>query len=333
MDNGTLNSGDPVVSVIIAAYNVERYLRRCLDSVLAQSYLHFELLVMDDGSTDGTLNILNEYAKRDNRVKVFSQHNKGSAEARNVLIKNAVGEYIAICDADDLCAESRLERQVQYLLQHPDVDLVTCGVANISQKGRIVFAVSPLVRAKSDDELILAGQRNTITHGAVMYRRRMIEKFDMPYRTRYGQDFDLWIRCLAMGSKFAAIPDVLYFYQRDSALQENGKKNSIRDAQRRMAARLLSENRLFDDKYCLERYAAIQDVQGARRHLNPHIMFKCKRLIYALFQDYFDLIWPECLKAFLYDFIFHRRGAFYLKYSAVKKLTLPGGGGDAAGTY
>ena len=89
------------ISVIIPVYNVEKYLRQCLDSVINQTLKDIEIICVNDGSTDGSLNILQEYANKDKRIKVISQENKGLSGARNVGIKSAKGEYIGFIDSDD----------------------------------------------------------------------------------------------------------------------------------------------------------------------------------------------------------------------------------------
>ena len=92
---------NPKISVIVPAYNTEKYLRRCIDSILAQTFTDFELLLIDDGSTDQSGEICDEYADKDVRIKVFHKANGGVSSARNVGLDNALGEYICFCDADD----------------------------------------------------------------------------------------------------------------------------------------------------------------------------------------------------------------------------------------
>ncbi len=112
-----------LVSVIVPVYNRENYLRRCIDSILAQTYTNFELLLIDDGSTDNSGKICDEYAERDNRVKVFHKENGGVSSARNVGLDNAKGEYIIFVDSDDWVAVN----YVELLLPREGEDLVCCG--------------------------------------------------------------------------------------------------------------------------------------------------------------------------------------------------------------
>lgn len=96
-----MNNINPIISVIVPAYNAEKYLRRCIDSILAQTFTDFELLLIDDGSTDKSGEICDEYADKDARIRVFHKPNGGVSSARNVGLDNALGEYICFCDADD----------------------------------------------------------------------------------------------------------------------------------------------------------------------------------------------------------------------------------------
>ena len=312
----------PKVSIIMAVYNGAGFLRQCLDSFVVQTFRSFEFLVMDDGSTDDTATILNEYARKDDRFKCFKQENKGLAVALNTLIKMSAGEYIARMDVDDLVSPDRLAEQVAYLDAHREVDLVTSGVAHFSKCGRLLFAVCPKERTPGADADILSGKRNTLVHGSVMVRANSLKDFAMPYRTRYGQDYDLWIRCLARGWRFATVPRVLYYYRKGSALQENDTKNAIREGQRKVAVRLLDEGRLFDDEYCLKEYSKIAESSklGKKRR---RFSFAVMRRAYDMFGKYFWYLRPEWLRAKIYDWLFSRRGQEYLKYEELRKLVLP----------
>ena len=99
----------PKVSVIIPVYNVEKYLHECLDSLLNQTLKDIEIIAVDDGSTDSSLKILKDYAKKDKRLKVLTQENKGAGAARNLGMKHATGSYLSILDSDDYFDHSMLE--------------------------------------------------------------------------------------------------------------------------------------------------------------------------------------------------------------------------------
>lgn len=99
----------PKVSVIVPVYNAGKYLHRCIGSIMAQTYTDFELLLVDDGSTDGSGKICDEYAQKDSRIRVFHKENGGAASARNVGLDNACGEWIAYIDGDDWTAPTFLK--------------------------------------------------------------------------------------------------------------------------------------------------------------------------------------------------------------------------------
>jgi len=128
------------VSVIIPAYNAE-YIREAIDSVLNQTFKDFEIIVIDDGSTDNTPNILKSYG---NKIRWKSQENKGSASATNEGIKMAKSEYIAYIDADDVCLPERLEIQIKYLDEHPDVGLVYTDFYQIDENNKINSKVTAI---------------------------------------------------------------------------------------------------------------------------------------------------------------------------------------------
>lgn len=312
----------PKVSVIMSVYNGGKFLEQCLDAYSAQTFRDYEFLIMDDGSIDNSAKIITERAKSDCRIRYFYQENAGLAKAANALIMRATGEYIARMDVDDLVAPDRLAEQVAYLDAHPDVSLVTSGVAHFLKNGRIILAVCPRGRSSRSDEDILSGRRNTLVHGSVMLRAKALKEFPMPYRTRYGQDYDLWIRCLAKGWRFATVPKILYFYRKGSALQENDAKNAIRDGQRKAAVRLLSEGRLFDDEYCLKVFSKIADDVHDRKTAR-RLSFVVTRWAYDMFGRFFWYLYPEWLRAKIYDWLFSRRGQGYLKYEELRKLVLP----------
>lgn len=115
-----------LVSVIIPVYNTEEYIKRCLNSVLKQSYKQLEVLCVDDGSTDNSGKILDEFATMDNRVKVFHITNSGSAFARNVALEYATGEYIGFIDSDDYIEENMYEILIRDIIKY-NVDIVSCG--------------------------------------------------------------------------------------------------------------------------------------------------------------------------------------------------------------
>jgi glycosyltransferase involved in cell wall biosynthesis len=131
MHNKEMISSHPLVSVIMPNYNNEKYLAEAIESVLNQSYSNFELIVVDDGSTDGSLEIIKDF---DHLLTCISTVNRGAAAARNLGILNSKGSVIAFLDSDDLWKQKKLEVQVKQMIRN-DVDLVYCHVQEIDQRG------------------------------------------------------------------------------------------------------------------------------------------------------------------------------------------------------
>lgn len=125
----------PVISVIIPVYNAEKYVGKCLDSVLAQNYKNFEILCFNDGSPDSSLRILREYEKKDGRIKVIDQENMGVAKTRNKGIKMARGKYLVFVDNDDTVAKDYLEKMLE-LIEADEADLVIGGFSRVDERDR-----------------------------------------------------------------------------------------------------------------------------------------------------------------------------------------------------
>jgi glycosyltransferase involved in cell wall biosynthesis len=126
----------PLVTVAICTYNGEQYISDTLDSVLAQTYNNWEIVIVDDGSSDGTVAIIRRYAKRDGRIRFFVRKNMGLPASRNFSFKQARGEWIAIIDQDDLCYPDRLKKQVEVAANFPSAGLIFCDTDYIDEVGQ-----------------------------------------------------------------------------------------------------------------------------------------------------------------------------------------------------
>jgi glycosyltransferase involved in cell wall biosynthesis len=203
----------PKVSVIIPAYNAMAYLPDTLESVLQQTFRDFEILIINDGSTDNiqmwaTQNIT------DLRVRVIAQSNQGLSAARNTGIANAEGEYIAFVDADDLWNSTKLEKQVQCLDERPTVGLSYNWIAVIDAEGKPTGRVmGGNIEGHVLPEIL---QRNIIDCPSVLVRRQCFEevgRFDRNLRSV--EDWDMWIRIAARYS-FAVTKEPLTYYRQHS---------------------------------------------------------------------------------------------------------------------
>ena len=202
----------PRVSVLMAVYNGERYLAEALDSVFAQTLADFELVVVDDASTDATATILDDYAQRDGRVIVLrNDENRQLAAALNRGLAACRAPLVARADADDVNLPQRLERQVAFLGAHPDVGVVGCWYDKMDSEGRSLSTGT----FPTDHETIYARQLfySSFLHPSVMFRAgvvRGVGGYDEAYWT--AQDSDLWTR-LRDETRFANIPEALVRYR------------------------------------------------------------------------------------------------------------------------
>jgi glycosyltransferase involved in cell wall biosynthesis len=185
----------PFVSVLMPVYNAGRFLREAVDSVLAQTYPAFELIAIDDASTDGSYAVLQDYAARDSRVRVFRQpQNLGIVAARNRAFAEARPDatYYAILDSDDVALPERLQKQVAFLEAHADHALVGGHTEIIDERSQPVG-----IRHYPTDYAAICRtitRYNPIAQPAVMLRRSMLEP--APYHAGFPrcQDYELWLR-------------------------------------------------------------------------------------------------------------------------------------------
>ena len=133
---GRMNA--PLISVCMPVYNAKRYLGEAVESILSQTFRDFEFLIIDDGSTDRSLAILQRYAAQDARIRLSSEPNAGYVVRLNEMLHQARGDLIARMDADDVALPERFARQVEFLRSHPEVDVVGGAHENIDSKGHLL---------------------------------------------------------------------------------------------------------------------------------------------------------------------------------------------------
>lgn len=209
----------PLVSVIIPAYNASPFIRRTLASVLAQTYDHFEVLVVDDGSTDDTVAIVQEVAAADARVRLFRQPNRGVAAARNLAIRASRGEFIAPIDADDVWYPRKIEKQVECMLKAgPSVGVVYCWWTRIDEDDQLT-GYSPQWAVEGDVFKALI-YRNFVGNASLpLIRREALDRIGL-YNTNLKsqdaqgcEDRDIYLR-LAERYEFRVVPDYLMGYRK-----------------------------------------------------------------------------------------------------------------------
>ncbi|MGD0781133.1 MAG: glycosyltransferase [Dehalococcoidales bacterium] len=253
--------GKPLVSIVMSVYNSEQYLMDAIDSILAQTFGEFEFIIIDDGSTDGSIEILNRYKKNDARMKVYRlSQNVGIVEALNRGVKLTTGKYIARMDADDISLPERLERQLAFLDSNPEVGVLGTNIQLIDTAGK---KYETLKFPTSHTQILWSlCFYNPIVHPSVMIKRDILIRTN-GYRSGYpcAEDYDLWTR-LAGETRFANLSQILLLLRKHTTniTIMDGFNNLISSIQigRRMLNQILDKDVsketveiLWDPKYCL----------------------------------------------------------------------------------
>ena len=235
--NNFTEADTPLVSLILPVYNVSRYLSICLDSILAQTYPDFEAILIDDGSTDDSLQICQEYAKKDGRFRVIHQENQGLASARNTGLRNRRGEYFYFIDSDD-CIHPRLLEIVVSIAETEHADLVQINLKDVpadyrdfrkeadfadtyhtlQDKLQHFSLVQSLYNLDRDKQKLAKDIRLTTTVvWTKLYRSSVFSKFLFPEGMRMHEDQMVAHRILQMGGGMVFLDLPLYFYRQSDA--------------------------------------------------------------------------------------------------------------------
>ncbi|WP_035611435.1 trifunctional glycosyltransferase/class I SAM-dependent methyltransferase/polysaccharide deacetylase [Haloferula sp. BvORR071] len=212
------------VSVVIPAHDAAETLSHTLESLLAQTHPHWEAIVIDDGSRDGTLGIAREFSVRDERIRVISQSCAGVSAARNAGISLAQGEWLLFLDSDDWLSPSHLKRLTGVLAADPGLDAVHCGWNRVLPDGTLVErGEDPSLQG---DLFGVLARRCCFAIHACLIRRTLVQElgaFDESMPTC--EDWDLWQRVARTGARFGWIPDVLAYYRmRPASLTTDGRQ-------------------------------------------------------------------------------------------------------------
>lgn len=201
----------PLISVIIPNYNYGRYLAQAIDSALAQTYAKVEVIVVDDGSTDESHEVLGRYGEK---IRWLSQENQGVSAARNRGVEESRGEILAFLDSDDLWLPAKLERQARLLLSDTELGLVHCGYVEFDDDGNLLKEHLDGMEGWVAAEMLRL-QRPVVLGGgsaAIMTRRAFNEVGGFDRRLTHGEDWDLYFR-VARQYKVGFVPEVLVRYR------------------------------------------------------------------------------------------------------------------------
>lgn len=212
------------VSVIIPSFNNRKEISRCVNSILNQIYKDFEIIIVDDCSTDDTYEFINKNYGTNNKIKIFrNNENMKAAYTRNKAIEKSSGEYIAIQDADDYSADNRLSEQVNFLNINKDIDFVGSNAASFDDDG-----FWKKTNVKKNPKIEDFKNYHPFIHASIMFRRTALNDiggYRVAKETERGQDYDLLMRMYSNGFKGENLENYLYFYYETI---ETVKKRNLR---------------------------------------------------------------------------------------------------------
>lgn len=203
------------VTILMSTYNAEKYIAETIESILNQTYKDFELLISEDGSTDNTLNIIKKYAEKDKRIKIFAHENMGASHSYNRAMELIENEWIARMDADDIMMPNRIERQVAFIQENPDLAVASSFVYNIDENGKIIAKYeSPLTNREIVADRVKRNHAIGFHHPAVIMRKSVVQEVG-GYRQAFWptEDLDLWNRITERGYIVLVQPEYLLKYR------------------------------------------------------------------------------------------------------------------------
>lgn len=276
----------PSFSIVIPIYNAEATLRETLASIASQSYKHFEVIAINDGSTDNSLTILEAWKNEQPHipVEVVSQANQGLGASRNTAIAKAKNDWIALLDADDLWLPQKLERLAEAIENNPDYDLLFHGFSTFGTKRNRTRSGYPIT---SIEDLLTKG--NPIMPSAMAARANVLTEnlFSIDKNIHGAEDLDLWLRLLKNGYRFFQLNETLTLYR-----QTGGMSTNLKDHLQKVHTVIdYYHQQDWFDKNTLDKAMARKNWEAAR--------FYHKRGNFAKAKQYYQLANQTGLKATL----------------------------------
>lgn len=203
----------PKVTVLMPVYNAQRFLKRAIESVLSQTFTDFEFLIINDGSTDNSVSIIESF--KDERIKlVHNNKNQGLVFTLNKGLELAKGRYIARMDGDDICLPHRFEKQVHYMEEHPGIVVLAAHIMQIdANEEDLGHWVHDIQTVTADEINASTAKTNCIAHSTVLMDTAIIQHYKYNPTQREGEDWDLWMRLVSDGKRIEKIPEVLVKYR------------------------------------------------------------------------------------------------------------------------
>lgn len=252
----------PLVTVFIAVYNGEKYIKDSLESIIKQTYENLEILIIDDGSTDNTCSIINKY--NDSRIKLIkNKSNKGLPYTRNKALELFKGKYLAILDADDISVPHRIERQVDFLENHKNIDVVTSNYTVFNNK----ISKNIKINRNIDRIKISLIFGCSLCNSTAMIRKDSLEKYNIRYNPScfVAQDYEMWCQFSKKGNIYNIQDTLLRYRIGHENITKRTKNTKV-----------------------IERQRVINNIQDDMLNYYGFVLGKEEKIFHDLFSDTFD---------------------------------------------
>lgn len=293
------------ISVIIPVYNVEKYLKQCIESVLNQTYENLEIILIDDGTKDNSGIICDDYSKKDNRIKVVHQKNMGLSGARNTGLKIATGDYISFIDSDDFIDNKMFEVMILALKEN-NADIVECGTIFCNEIGEYIKenTINNIRTYKNEEqikELLTTGDITTTSWGK-LYKRELFKNFEFPLG-KYHEDTFTTYKLLHLSQKTTILNKGFYHYRQvDGSIMNSSFKLKHLDS---------IEATLERSKFIEKNYSQYKKYDYA------NIVYSCCKVYERiLLSDFYDKKIIKNLQILIRKYLI-----YFLLYSKSKKST------------
>jgi len=207
----------PAISILLPVRNEERFLAAAIDSVTRQTATSWELVCVDDGSTDATPDILASATRRDGRIRLLATGGEGLVAALNAGLASCRAPLVARMDGDDIAHPRRLERQAAHLAANPEVGLAACAFRHFPRHrvGPGMIAYETWQNSLGSHDAIMRDLfvESPFVHPSVMFRKSLVEGVGGYRQEPWAEDYDLWLRLAAAGTRFARLPETLFFWR------------------------------------------------------------------------------------------------------------------------
>jgi len=238
----------PKISVVMAVYNCDKYLGEAVDSIRTQTFRDFEFIIVDDGSSDRSGELLRQYSKNDARINLIQRENRGLVYSLNQACHLAQGEYVARMDADDVALPKRFEKQLEFMTAAPEVSAVGSKVELIDSVGAPLKYMAGFTSHKEIDQCHMRGEGGAIIHPAALIRYGALENvgfYSSDYE--YAEDLDLWLRVAEIG-QLANLSEVLLQYrQHANSIGSSKREQQYLSARRAVESAHRRRKLIFDE--------------------------------------------------------------------------------------